>query len=85
MEGVEIQHALSQLVGWLALARALEEGGAGTPVSTYSVIQSIQNTLSVTHSQQANLIEVNGTFYGTTQSGGTNTLGTVYSIDWRFQ
>jgi uncharacterized repeat protein (TIGR03803 family) len=29
---------------------------------------------------EAGLIDVNGTLYGTTQSGGTNNLGTVFSI-----
>jgi len=74
--------ACSVAVGGLACSgKSSGGGGAGSPTSTYSVIQSIPNSLSVTHSQQANLIEVNGIFYGTTQSGGTNTLGTVYSID----
>jgi uncharacterized repeat protein (TIGR03803 family) len=49
-----------------------------SPSETYKVYQIVNGDGS---SPQASVIEVNGTFYGTTQSGGSFGYGTIFSMD----
>ena len=74
--------ACSIAVGSLACGGVNSNSGSGgSPglTTTYSVLHSMSNIEGA--SPDASLIQVNGVFYGTTQTGGAQSLGTVFSMN----
>ena len=75
----------SVAVGGLACAGGNSGGGGGgggssNPTSSYSVLRSMGLNASEGAGLQAPLVQVNGVFYGTSQNGGSASLGTVFSV-----
>ena len=75
--------ACSVAVGGLACSGGNSNGGGGAsiPTFTYNLFHSMDNSAGEGVYPQAPLVELNGIFYGTTLTGGTKDLGTVFKMD----
>jgi len=75
------------LAGALALAAVLALAGFAKPVQaqSFSVLYTFTGTPDGSVPAQANLLDVNGTLYGTTYSGGTYGYGTVFKFNRKGQ
>ena len=74
--------ACSLAVGSLACSGLNSNSGSSGSnglTTTYSVLHSMSNIEGA--NPDASLIQVNGVFYGTTQAGGAQSLGTVFSMN----
>lgn len=71
------------LIGALALSVVLGLGGFATSAQaqSFSVLYTFTGTPDGSGPSQANLLDVNGSLYGTTYSGGTYGNGTVFKFN----
>jgi len=60
-------------------------GSSSSVTSTYSIYKSMNAVATDATGPQSTLVEVNGIFYGTTESGGSANLGTVFSVNSSLQ
>jgi len=70
-----------RVVAIIAVATSVFVGfAAPTRAATETVVHSFANNSSDGNTPAANLINVNGTLYGTTSAGGANGHGTVFAV-----
>jgi uncharacterized repeat protein (TIGR03803 family) len=81
--GLKMENVKRLFVGALVLEVALVLTGFAMPAQaqSFSVLYTFTGTPDGSAPSQANLLDVNGTFYGTTYSGGVYGFGTVFKFD----